>query len=46
MLKCGAHMSKLTRIKSGDFSIERALTLEEIFKLHNSGDLEKALCQT
>lgn len=45
-LKCGAHMSKLTRIKSGDFSIERALTLEEIFKLHNSGELEKALCQT
>jgi tRNA pseudouridine55 synthase len=45
-LGCGAHMSKLTRIKSGDFSIDKALTLEEIFKLHNSGELEKALCLT
>jgi tRNA pseudouridine55 synthase len=45
-LGCGAHMSKLTRVKSGDFSIDNALTLEEIFKLHNHGELEKALCLT
>jgi len=45
-LGCGAHMSKLTRIKSGDFSIDKALTLEQVFKLHNHGDLEKALCLT
>jgi len=45
-LGCGAHMSKLTRIRSGDFSIDNALTLEEIFKLHNHGELEKALCLT
>jgi tRNA pseudouridine55 synthase len=43
-LGCGAHMSKLTRIKSGDFSIDNALTLEQVFKLHNHGELEKALC--
>ncbi len=42
-LGCGAHMSKLTRIKSGDFSIDKALTLEEIFKLHNGGELESKL---
>jgi tRNA pseudouridine55 synthase len=45
-LGCGAHMSKLTRIRSGDFSIDNALTLEQVFKLHNHGDLEKALCLT
>ena len=45
-LGCGAHMSKLTRIKSGDFSIDNALTLEQVFKLHNHGELEKALCLT
>jgi len=45
-LGCGAHMSKLTRIKSGDFSIDNALTLEQVFKLHNRGELEKALCLT
>jgi len=45
-LGCGAHMSKLTRIKSGDFSIDDALTLEQVFQLHNHGELEKALCQT
>jgi tRNA pseudouridine55 synthase len=39
-LGCGAHMSKLTRIKSGDFSIDNALTLEQVFKLHNRGELE------
>ena len=45
-LGCVAHMSKLTRIRSGDFSIDNALTLEQVFKLHNHGDLEKALCLT
>jgi len=45
-LGCGAHMSKLTRIKSGNFSIDKALTLEQVFKLHNRGELEKALCLT
>jgi len=43
---CGAHMSKLTRIKSGNFSIDKALTLEQVFSLHNHGELEKALCLT
>lgn len=44
-LRCGAHMSKLTRIRSGDFSIDKALTLDQVFQLHNHGELEKALCQ-
>ncbi|MFH1710078.1 MAG: tRNA pseudouridine(55) synthase TruB [bacterium] len=39
-LGCGAHMSKLTRVRSGDFSIDNALTLEQVFKLHNRGLLE------
>jgi tRNA pseudouridine55 synthase len=43
-LGCGAHMSKLTRTRSGDFSIKDAHTLEEVFKLHNGGDLEGAIC--
>lgn len=43
-LGCGAHMSKLTRVKSGEFSIDQALTLQQVFQLHNHGNLEKALC--
>jgi tRNA pseudouridine55 synthase len=43
-LGCGAHMSKLTRTKSGEYSIDKAFTLEEIFKLKNIGELEKAIC--
>jgi len=43
-LGCGAHMSKLTRIKSGEYSIDNSYTLEEIFKLKNIGELEKAIC--
>jgi len=39
-LGCGAHMSKLTRIKSGEFSLSDSITLEEAFKLHNLGKLE------
>jgi len=45
-LGCGAHMSKLTRIRSGDFSIDKAITLEEAIKLHNVGKLESVVCQT
>jgi tRNA pseudouridine55 synthase len=45
-LGCGAHMSKLTRTRSGDFSFDKALSLEEIFRLHNSGELGNALCLT
>ena len=44
-LGCGAHMSRLTRVRSGDFSINDAHTLEEVFKLHNAGELEGAICR-
>jgi len=45
-LGCGAVMSGLTRTRSGDYTLNNALTLEEVFRLHNLGQLEKALCQT
>jgi len=44
-LGCGAHMSKLTRVKSGDFSIDRSITLQEAIRLHNLGKLEASVCQ-
>lgn len=44
-LGCGAHMSKLTRTRSGDYSLGDSITLEEAIKLHNLGKLEGAVCQ-
>jgi tRNA pseudouridine55 synthase len=40
-----AHMSKLTRTRSGKFKLSDAKSLEEIFKLHNLGELDKLVCQ-
>lgn len=42
-LKCYAHMSDLRRLKSGDFSLETALTLAEIKSLHDQGKLKEHL---
>lgn len=42
-LGCLAHMSALTRIRSGDFSIEKSYTLEEIKQLYNTNELEEKL---
>lgn len=38
-MSCGAVMSDLIRLKSGDFSIEDSLTLEEVESLNSSGEL-------
>jgi tRNA pseudouridine55 synthase len=45
-LGCGAHMSGLTRTRSGDYSIDRSVRLEDLFKMHNIGELDKVICQT
>lgn len=42
-LGCGGHMSFLSRLRSGTFDIESALTLEEILYLKNKGTLEDML---
>jgi len=43
-LGCGAHMSALTRTRSGEYSIDKALTLQEVVNLHNLGKIENAIC--
>ena len=43
-LGCGAMMSKLTRTRSGKFSISDAVSLEDAIKLHNLGKLEARIC--
>jgi len=43
-LGCGAHMSKLTRTKSGEFHISDSISLEDAIKLHNLGKLEARIC--
>ena len=42
-LGCGGYMNKLTRIKSGSFSLDDAYTVEELIKASNDGDFEKKL---
>lgn len=42
-LGCGAVMTKLERTLSSGFSIENAVTLEELEKLAESGDIESVL---
>jgi tRNA pseudouridine55 synthase len=43
-LGCGAHMSKLTRTRSGDFNLSDSISLEDAIKLHNTGELEARIC--
>lgn len=40
-LGCGATMSRLTRTRSGEFTLDKAVSLEEAIKLHNIGKLEE-----
>jgi len=42
-LRCGAHLTALRRLRSGDFSIEQARTLGELEVLAAEGRLEEAL---
>jgi tRNA pseudouridine55 synthase len=42
-LGCGAHLASLRRVASGPFSIEQALTLEEVEALGRAGTLVNAL---
>jgi len=42
-LRCGAHLTALRRLRSGDFSIEQARTLGELEALAAEGRLEEAL---
>jgi len=43
ILKCGAHLSELTRTKIGAFEISDALSLEEIKQLKEKGEISKCL---
>ncbi|HOP75691.1 MAG TPA: tRNA pseudouridine(55) synthase TruB [Bacillota bacterium] len=38
-LGCGAHMGSLVRLSSGDFTLEQALTLEQVEQCLNAGTL-------
>ncbi|MEZ5399322.1 MAG: tRNA pseudouridine(55) synthase TruB [Bryobacteraceae bacterium] len=42
-LGCGAHLASLRRLRSGDFSIEQAKTLDELAALREGGRLGEAL---
>ena len=42
-LGCGGYMNKLTRIKSGSFSLDDAYNIEELIKASKDGDFEKKL---
>jgi tRNA pseudouridine55 synthase len=42
-LRCGAHLSALRRVRSGDFSIEQARTMAELEALAAEDRLEEAL---
>lgn len=44
-LGCGGHMATLERVQAGAFSIEDALTLEQIDDLYQAGRLEEALTE-
>jgi tRNA pseudouridine55 synthase len=39
-LGCGAYMSALVRTRSGDYTLDDSISLEEAIKLHNLGQLE------
>jgi tRNA pseudouridine55 synthase len=43
ILRCGAHLSELTRTKIGPFELSAALTLKEIKKLNKEGKISKCL---
>ena len=43
-LGCGAVMSGLVRTRSGEYSLNDAISLEEAIKLHNVGELEGKIC--
>lgn len=40
-LECGGHLLSLRRIRSGEFSIDQALTLNQISTLHEKGTLHR-----
>jgi tRNA pseudouridine55 synthase len=42
LLGCGAHLSRLRRMRSGRFSIKEAVTIDELKQL-NRADVEKRL---
>ena len=42
-LKCGAHMASLLRTSSGMFSLDTAITLEQLKELAEKNQLQKAL---
>ncbi|MEZ5352566.1 MAG: tRNA pseudouridine(55) synthase TruB [Bryobacteraceae bacterium] len=42
-LGCGAHLSRLRRLRSGDFSIDQARTLEQLAELSHQGRLREAV---
>jgi tRNA pseudouridine55 synthase len=42
-MSCGAHLASLRRVRSGDFSIEQAHTIEELETLAADGRLAEAL---
>jgi tRNA pseudouridine55 synthase len=42
-LGCGAHLSMLIRTKSGPFTLEQAVTLEELARLHREGRTGESL---
>jgi len=44
-LGCGAHMSNLRRVRSGNFHLDDAKTLDEISKLSQEGRFKEALTQ-
>lgn len=43
MLGCGAHLWALTRLRSGDFTLDQAHGLAELESLHAAGRLDEAL---
>ncbi|MFH1686704.1 MAG: tRNA pseudouridine(55) synthase TruB [bacterium] len=45
-LGCGAYLESLTRTALGDMTIAQALTLEEIARLHQTGELRDRLLST
>lgn len=42
-LGCGAHMSELIRTNSGIFNIDQSISLEELDKINQSGDIKSVL---
>lgn len=42
-LGCGGHMHSLARVEAGIFTIENALTREQIDEAYNAGEMEKLL---